>query len=50
MPNAQLAREVEQLAGALFAKKPEFTQLAAFMMMSDAERLAPGAIYRATRN
>ena len=43
---ADADRELKQLAGVLFAKPPEFTQLAAFMMMSCAERLAPGAVYR----
>jgi hypothetical protein len=41
--------ELEQLAGVMFAKPPVFTQLTAFIMMSYAERLAPGAIYRNDR-
>jgi hypothetical protein len=41
--------ELEQLASVLFAKKPEFSQLAVFMMMSYSERLFPGAIYRNSR-
>jgi hypothetical protein len=39
--------ELQQLASAVFGQKPGFTQLSAFLMMSYAERLAPGAIYRA---
>ena len=39
--------ELQQLAPAVLGQKPEFTQLSAFLMMSYAERLAPGAIYRA---
>jgi hypothetical protein len=40
--------EVQRLASIVFAGKPEFNQLSAFMMMSYAERLDPGAIYRAS--
>ena len=43
-------RELERLAGMVFAKPPELTQLAAFMMMSYAERVSPGAIYRNSRD
>ena len=39
-------REMESLAGIVFAKRPELTQLPMFMMLSYAERLSPGAIYR----
>jgi hypothetical protein len=39
--------ELNRLASIVFAGKPEFTQLSAFMMMSYAERLSPGAVYRA---
>lgn len=39
--------ELQRLAAIVFAKKPEFNQLSAFIMMSYAERLDPGAIYRA---
>lgn len=44
---AEADTELQQLASAVFEQKPEFTQLSAFLMMSYAERLAPGAIYRA---
>jgi len=39
--------ELQRLAAVVFAGKPEFNQLSAFLMMAYAERLAPGAIYRA---
>jgi hypothetical protein len=39
--------ELQRLAAIVFAGKPEFTQLSAFLMMSYAERLDPGAVYRA---
>ena len=39
--------ELQQLASTVFTGKPVFTQLSAFLMMSYAERLSPGAIYRA---
>lgn len=39
--------EMQRLASIAFAGKPTFTQLSAFLMMSYAERLDPGAIYRA---
>jgi hypothetical protein len=41
--------ELQRLAPFVFAGKPEFNQLSVFMMMSYAERLHPGAIYRASR-
>ncbi|MDE3067216.1 MAG: glycoside hydrolase family 88 protein [Verrucomicrobiota bacterium] len=41
--------EMERLAGMVFAGKPKFTQLSAFLLMSYAERLDPGAIYRSIR-
>jgi len=40
-------REMRQLAKIAFADENSFTQLQSFMMMSYAERLNPGAIYRA---
>jgi hypothetical protein len=42
--------ELQRLALVAFAEKPEFTQLSAFMMMSYAERLDPGAVYRASES
>jgi hypothetical protein len=39
--------ELQRLASIVFAEKPEFNQLSAFLMMSYAERLDPGAVYRA---
>lgn len=39
-------KEMRRLAGYVFADRPQVTQLAAFMMLSYAERLDPGAIYR----
>ncbi len=42
-------REMESLAGIVFTKQPNLTQLPVFMMMSYAERLSPGAIYRSTK-
>ena len=39
-------REMQQLASVVFAKQPELSQLTVFMMMSYAERLCPGAVYR----
>jgi hypothetical protein len=39
--------ELQRLASIVFAGNPEFTQLSVFLMMSYAERLDPGAIYRA---
>ena len=44
--SAAADREMESLAGIVFAKQPELTQLPMFMMMSYAERLSPGAIYQ----
>jgi hypothetical protein len=41
--------EMQRLAAIAFAGKPEFTQLSAFMMMSYAERLKAGAMYRSRR-
>src|SRR5882757_1170604 len=41
--------EMRRLAAIVFAGKPEFTQLSAFMMMSYAERLNAGAMYRSSR-
>jgi hypothetical protein len=38
--------EMQRLAAIEFARKPKFSQLSAFLMMSYAERLDPGAIYR----
>ena len=42
-------REMESLAGIVFPKQPELTQLPMFMMMSYAERLSPNAIYQNSR-
>ena len=42
-------REMESLADIVFVKQPELTQLPMFMMMSYAERLNPGKIYRGSR-
>jgi hypothetical protein len=39
--------ETQRLASIAFVGNPKFTQLSAFLMMSYAERLDPGAIYRA---
>ena len=39
-------REMAQLASLVFSNKMELTQLPIFMMMSYAERLSPGAIYK----
>ena len=44
--SAAADREMESLAGIVFPKQPELTQVAVFMMMSYAERLSPGTIYR----
>lgn len=43
-------REMQQLAPLVFAVDFKMTQLPAFMMMSYAERLAPGAIYRSSKS
>lgn len=39
-------RALGQLAAIVFAGRPKFTQLSAFLMMSYAQRLDPGGIYR----
>jgi hypothetical protein len=39
--------EMQRLASIVFHGKPKFTQLSAFLLISYAERLEPGAIYRA---
>jgi hypothetical protein len=39
-------RELQSLAGIVFTGQPRLTQLAVFMMMSYAERVSPGVIYR----
>lgn len=39
-------RAIRQLAAVVFVGRPRFTQLSAFLMMSYAQRLDPGAIYR----
>jgi hypothetical protein len=41
--------EMDQLASVVFTGKVKFTQLPVFMMMSYAERLAPGAIYKSSK-
>jgi hypothetical protein len=38
--------ELKRLMTIEFTGKPEFSQLSAFLMMSCAERLDPGAIYK----
>lgn len=40
--------ERQRMASIVFAGKPEFNQLSAFIMMSYAERLEPGAVYRSS--
>ncbi len=42
-------REMESLAPLVFTDKPELTQLPAFMIISYAERLSPGAIYKSSK-
>jgi hypothetical protein len=42
-------REMAQLASLVFSHKVELTQLPVFMMMSYAERLSPGTIYKSSR-
>ena len=42
--------EIRRLTPIVFKGKPEFTQLSAFMMMSYAERLSPGSMYRTDTN
>jgi hypothetical protein len=44
--SAAADREMESLADIVFTKQPALTQLPMFMMMSYAERLSPGTIYR----
>ena len=46
--SAAADREMESLAGIVFAKQPELTQLPMFMMISYAERLGPGTIYQSS--
>lgn len=41
--------EMQRLASIVFAGKPKFTQLSAFLMLSYAECLDPGAIFRAVK-
>jgi hypothetical protein len=43
-------REMQSLAPLVFTGKPELTQLPVFMMMSYAERLSPGTIYKSTNS
>jgi hypothetical protein len=38
--------ELKRLATVVFERKPEFNQLSVFLMMSYAERLCPGGVYR----
>jgi hypothetical protein len=47
--SAAADRELESLADIVFTKQPELTQLPAFLMMSYAERLSPGTVYRSTK-
>lgn len=42
-------REMRSLAGVVFVKEIELSQLPAFMMMSYAERLSPGTVYQTTK-
>ena len=44
--SARADHEMISLAGIVFDKEPQLTQLPMFMMMSYAERVNPGAIYR----
>jgi len=41
--------EMQRLAPIVFTAKPRMTQLPMFMLMSYAERLAPGAVYRSLK-
>jgi len=41
--------EMEDLAPLVFTNEPELTQLPVFMMISYAERLSPGTIYRSSK-
>lgn len=41
--------EMHRLAALAFTEKPKFTQLSAFLMMSYAERIEPGAIYKSVK-
>jgi len=41
-------REMQSLAGIVFANQPQLTQLAVFMMMSYAERVSPAIVYRSS--
>jgi len=54
LPNGQTLvaagdREMMSLAEMVFNQAPELTQLPMFMMLSYAERLSPGAVYRNSR-
>ena len=42
--------EMQGLEALVFTKAPELTQLPVFMMMSYAERLSPGALYRSSKS
>ena len=42
-------KEMRRLASVVFVRRLKFTQLCAFLMMSYAQRLDPGAIYRNAR-
>jgi len=46
--SASADREMQSLASIVFAKQPDLTQLAVFMMMSYAERVSPGVVYRSS--
>jgi hypothetical protein len=48
--SAAADREMESLAPLVFTDKPALTQLPVFMMMSYAERLSPGTIYRSSKS
>jgi hypothetical protein len=43
-------REMQSMAGIVFTNQPQLTQLPVFMMMSYAERVSPGVVYRNSRS
>jgi hypothetical protein len=47
--SAAADRELQRLAPLVFTEHPRLTQLPVFMLMSYAERLSPGAIYRSSK-
>ena len=46
--SAEADREMAALGSVVFTDKVAFTQLPVFMMMSYAERLSPGVIYKSS--